>query len=295
MSLPSFPSITPPITREDSINQLISSIASEELGLSHVLNAEGEKLQYVLGTLPGLPNGPATYQEVLDANESVKDLLNSSMELTYLLKNKLSLVMNAPIALGPTGATGLAGADGSFTGATGPTGPSGIEGPAGAPGATGISGPTGAFAPTATSPIHGFGANINTLGNIITIPGSGAISLALPNAQVMSGVTVSGANTVFTVPSSGYYRLSYHLNTTVALLTGTRLLVNGSPLSGSIIVPTVTLSNYSNEVDVLLAAGSTISLQVTNSVPLIPLLITLISGVGASLMIIKLDNGMIVR
>ncbi|SFX00503.1 hypothetical protein SAMN04487866_101158 [Thermoactinomyces sp. DSM 45891] len=53
MSQASIPSITPniAITREDSINLLLISIALEEIGLSNILNAEGEKLQYVLGTL----------------------------------------------------------------------------------------------------------------------------------------------------------------------------------------------------------------------------------------------------
>ena len=54
MSMPSFPNIDPPIQREDAVNQILSSIAMEELGLSHILNAEGEKLQYILGTIPGL-------------------------------------------------------------------------------------------------------------------------------------------------------------------------------------------------------------------------------------------------
>ena len=58
MSLPSFPNIDPPIQRENAANQILSSIAMEELGLSNILNAEGEKLQYILGTLPGL-SGPA--------------------------------------------------------------------------------------------------------------------------------------------------------------------------------------------------------------------------------------------
>ena len=52
MSMPSFPNIDPPIQREDAVNQILSSIAMEELGLSHILNAEGEKLQYILGTIP---------------------------------------------------------------------------------------------------------------------------------------------------------------------------------------------------------------------------------------------------
>ena len=37
MSLPSFPVVNPPIEREDAVNQILSSIAMEELGLSHIL------------------------------------------------------------------------------------------------------------------------------------------------------------------------------------------------------------------------------------------------------------------
>lgn len=288
MSLPSFPSITPPITREDALNQLISSIASEELGMSHILNAEGEKLQYILGTIPGLTGGPATYDQVLDANTSISDLLNSSMELTYLLNSKLNLAMNAPSLLGPTGPTGAAGADGTFEGATGPTGPTGPNGANGTAGTNGATGPTGAFAPTTTTTTAGSAASITTTGTLLTVI-VGSLNLALPNAQVLSpDITVSGANTVFTVATAGTYRLSYSVNITAALSLGTRLLVNGSPLPGSSILPTIALSNYNNEVEVTLAAGSTITLQFVNST-ILPIVTTLSPGLGASLMIIRVS------
>ncbi|WYT59869.1 hypothetical protein MHH28_12825 [Paenibacillus sp. FSL K6-1217] len=53
MSNPNIPNITPSITlsREDAVNLLFSSIAMEMLGLAHILNAEGEAIQFTLGKL----------------------------------------------------------------------------------------------------------------------------------------------------------------------------------------------------------------------------------------------------
>ena len=78
MSLPSFPKVDPPIERENAVNQILSSIAMEELGLSHILNAEGEKLQYILGTLPGLSGPAATVEDVLSARHCLKNQESSS-------------------------------------------------------------------------------------------------------------------------------------------------------------------------------------------------------------------------
>lgn len=106
MSIPSFPVISPALTRADSINQILSSIALEELGMSHILNSEGEKLQFVLGTLPGLTGGSATYEQVLAANESVQGMLNSALENQMLLNAKMAAALGAPVILGATGPTG---------------------------------------------------------------------------------------------------------------------------------------------------------------------------------------------
>nr|WP_243865694.1 collagen-like protein [Bacillus velezensis] len=126
------PNITPVVTlsRDDTINLLLSSIAMEELGMAHILNAEGEKIQYALGTIPGLTGPPSSLADILNLNESVRDTLDSLMKQELLLGSKLDSISNIPTLAGPTGATG-------------PTGPTGAVGPAGATGPTGSIGPTG--------------------------------------------------------------------------------------------------------------------------------------------------------
>ena len=89
MSLPSFPKVDPPIERENAVNQILSSIAMEELGLSHILDAEGEKLQYVLGTLPGLSGPSATVGDVLATTESVRSMLETAVQNQLFLKAKM--------------------------------------------------------------------------------------------------------------------------------------------------------------------------------------------------------------
>jgi hypothetical protein len=108
------PNITPLITvsRDDAISLLLSSIALEEIGLSHIINVEGEKLQYVLGTLPGITGPGATISDILNVNASVQDTLRALTQKEFILSSKLDSVLTAQNITGPTGATG-------------PTGPSG--------------------------------------------------------------------------------------------------------------------------------------------------------------------------
>lgn len=68
---------------------IIASIAMEELALSHIVNAEGEKLQYILGTLPGSRKPCASTQEILAVNQSAAALLDTVMQSQMLLKGKL--------------------------------------------------------------------------------------------------------------------------------------------------------------------------------------------------------------
>ena len=68
----------------------------EELALAHILNAEGEKLQYFLGTLQGTekPVG-VTICDILAANESVRktirDIAKAEMILQFKMESAIEL------------------------------------------------------------------------------------------------------------------------------------------------------------------------------------------------------------
>lgn len=81
MSMPIIiPSTT---TRIQSISDMIESVALEQTGLSHILNAEGEKIQKVVA------NG--TIDQILEVNKSVEGVVNAVARLEMLLQSKLGL------------------------------------------------------------------------------------------------------------------------------------------------------------------------------------------------------------
>jgi BclB C-terminal domain-containing protein len=222
MSQANIPDISPniTITRDDVINLLLASIAMEELGLAHIINAEGEKLQYALGTLPGLTS-PATLEEILLVNGSVQDMLEMAMKKELLLDNKLKQVTQITSPIGPTGATGATGDPGS----TGATGVTGATGPTGATGATGDPGPTGATGVTGTTgPTGAMGAT----GDPGPTGATGVTGAAGPTgATGATGTAGSGAIIPFT---SG---LPVALTTIAGGLVGTTSLVGfGSSATG---------------------------------------------------------------
>lgn len=364
MSQPSLPSISPPITREDALNMILLSIAMEELGLSHIINSEGEKIQFILGTLPGLSDGPPSIEDVLNVNNSVLSLIDSIAQNQLILSSKMDAVLSSPALLGPTGpngptgptgpeegatgATGPTGATGSVgstgpvgpigptgaigtAGSTGPTGSVGLQGNAGATGATGSNGPTGptgATGPTgptgpdgaigntgatgangsigslgnqgslgsigATGPTGAPGPNptataafaSNTIGSTIIVALGGTL-VALPSSQVLSpNITVNGANTVFTINTAGLYRLSYNVSTTLSLLMGSRLIINGSANLASTIPANIARLNFKNEIDINLGVGATVSLQLFG---LIGAAVLPNNSAGATLMIVRIN------
>ena len=160
----------------------------------------------------------------------------------------------------------------------------GAAGAAGATGPTGASGPTGATGPNLTA-TAGFAANTQGSSVLVALGGS---PIPLPNAQVLSpDITANTGNTVFTVATAGTYQISYHVNTTVALLMGTRLVINGVNSIPSTINPVVSTSNFENQIKVTLPANSTITLQLFTTIAGTAILVS--GGAGASLTIIRLS------
>ncbi len=93
MSLPNIPNITPIITidREEALTMLLASIALEEMGLAHIINAEGEKIQYVLNTEI---NKSVSIQEIQEINQGVERVIRSTTKLQMLLQEKLENIIS---------------------------------------------------------------------------------------------------------------------------------------------------------------------------------------------------------
>ena len=72
-------------TRSQAITDIIQSVALEETALSHILNAEGEKIQRVVA----MEN--ATAEILLETNKSVEAMVNSISNLEMILKDKIDL------------------------------------------------------------------------------------------------------------------------------------------------------------------------------------------------------------
>lgn len=80
------------------MNIIIASIAMEELAIAHILNAEGEKLQYVLGTLDGAKPEDITICDIMEVNKSMqktlRDVTKAEMLLQFKLEDVLALAEN---------------------------------------------------------------------------------------------------------------------------------------------------------------------------------------------------------
>ena len=74
-----------PRPRQQAITDLFASVALQQAALSHILNAEGEKLQKVLALEEISP------QTILETNHSVRTMVDAVAKLEIILKSKLDL------------------------------------------------------------------------------------------------------------------------------------------------------------------------------------------------------------
>ncbi len=296
MSMPTFPKNDPPLTREGSLNEIISSIAAEELSLSHLLNVEGEKLQYVLGTMSGL-DGAASLDEVMQVNKSVKDTLSGIMEQQMALTSKLGAVLKAPTLPGPEGPMGAEGPEGPEGPAEGEAGPDGPDGPDGAEGPAGPTGPTGAPGPNPTA-IAAYAAN--TRGNSIGLGdddfiGFSDVSVVCPELFLGDSSSMLGGKSVFCPQKAGTYQISYRVTLSVPSVqpVGTRLSISSTDDYEGVIAPTVGARQFECTITLALPERTTIELQAYSTTPSIPGMdsVQLASGAsGASMLVVRLGD-----
>ena len=99
MSMPQI-TIPPTVTVVNALANVIASIALEEAALAHIINAEGEKIQRVVGTF--VPEGEtevlpldeeATIEEMQAINASVGDMMGTISNIETSLHNKLRTVL----------------------------------------------------------------------------------------------------------------------------------------------------------------------------------------------------------
>ncbi|MGG1399773.1 hypothetical protein ABE288_18440 [Bacillus salipaludis] len=105
MSQANISNITPTISLStaQTIPLLLASVALEELALAHIINAEAEKLQFVLGTLGTTraftPN-TVTLSNLLSIDASVqrtlRDVIKKEMLLEFKFENILDLIAITP-------------------------------------------------------------------------------------------------------------------------------------------------------------------------------------------------------
>lgn len=98
MSLPNLPNIDPQIslTTEEVSNLLLASIAMKGLGISHLVNAEAEKIQYVLGMLHiDYHSSSSCLEDLLTINSSIQKTLNSVIQNELLLQMQMNTILNS--------------------------------------------------------------------------------------------------------------------------------------------------------------------------------------------------------
>ena len=77
----------PDISKCCAATSLLQSIALEEAAISHILNAEGEKLQKAISM------HTCSQKDLIEINKSVEDMVEKIINLETILKAKLEMVL----------------------------------------------------------------------------------------------------------------------------------------------------------------------------------------------------------
>ncbi len=78
------------ITREEAINQAIHAVAAGDAELGRMLDAQSERLRYVVGSLSGSGGQALEIDQALQTNESVRHTLQMIMNMQMISNQKLS-------------------------------------------------------------------------------------------------------------------------------------------------------------------------------------------------------------
>lgn len=178
---------------------------------------------------------------------------------------------------------------GIANGLPGPQGPRGKKGEKGEPGIQGIQGEKGEqgvqgekgdsatnFTTSHMSAIHTGGITLNVVRLGVSIP--------LTGAKVLNNFTSNALSDSFTVEKTGNYLLLYNIKMRDETTVKSRVIRNGSLLSGTVRSTSVPTTNYSLSVILPFQQGDIISLQLFD----LDAQVTLQGGTGASLVLVRL-------
>ena len=88
MSMPIITTSPNPISMSQAVTDLLESIAMEETALSHILNAEGEKIQKALAW------DDISLEQIMEVNSTVMEMVSTVNELEHTLRGKLEFISN---------------------------------------------------------------------------------------------------------------------------------------------------------------------------------------------------------
>jgi len=89
--MPKFPDKSELLTLEQALSAILTSIAMEEVALSHVITAESEKIRYVIEHAKTNGCDCTDMKSILAVNKSVADVIEKITALQVLLKEKLDI------------------------------------------------------------------------------------------------------------------------------------------------------------------------------------------------------------